>query len=140
MTTQAMTTVDASPSSLEDALRAALGSQERDEHASAIREASATADPEVLVVLMGDHADSISRNAAMDALTRGGTRSLSALVRALRHPDPEVVMFAAGVLGKTRDRAAVPHLVGLLTHLDVNVVQQAIESLAHLRSSAAVNA
>ena len=140
MTTQAMTSVDASPSSLEDALRAALGSHERDERASAIREASATADPEVLVVLMGDHADSISRNAAMDALTRGGTRSLSALVRALRHPDPEVVMFAAGVLGKTRDRAAVPHLVGLLTHLDVNVVQQAIESLSQLRASSAVGA
>jgi HEAT repeat protein len=131
---------EAAAASLEDALRAALGSQERDERAAAIREASASADPEALVVLMGDHADSISRNAAMDALTRGGTRSLSALVRALRHPDPEVVMFAAGVLGKTRDRAAIPHLVGLLTHLDVNVVQQAIESLAQLRASSAVGA
>jgi HEAT repeat protein len=126
--------------SLEDALRAALGNQEREERAAAIREASTSADPEALVVLMGDHADSISRNAAMDALSRGGGRSLSALVRALRHPDPEVVMFAAGVLGKTRDRAAIPHLVGLLTHLDVNVVQQAIESLAQLRASSAVGA
>ena len=49
-------------------------------------------------------------------------------------------MFAAGVLGKTRERAAIPHLVGLLTHLDVNVVQQAIESLAQLRASSAVGA
>jgi HEAT repeat protein len=126
--------------SLEEALRAALGSQERDDRSAAIREASVTADPEALVVLMGDHADSISRNAAMDALTRGGARSLGALVRALRHPDAEVVMFAAGVLGKTRERAAIPHLVGLLTHLDVNVVQQAIESLAQLRASSAVGA
>jgi HEAT repeat protein len=126
--------------SLEDALLAALGTDARDERAAAIRDASENADPESLVLLMSDHADSISRNAAMDALTRGGARSLSALVRALRHPDPEVVMFAAGVLGKTRDRAAIPHLVGLLTHLDVNVVQQAIESLAQLRSSAAVSA
>ena len=139
-----MTVATAEPepaaASLEDALRAALGSQERDERADAIRAAARRADPEALVVLMGDHADSISRNAAMDALTRGGARSLGALVRALRHPDAEVVMFAAGVLGKTRDRAAIPHLVGLLTHLDVNVVQQAIESLAQLRASSAVGA
>ncbi|HVU52491.1 MAG TPA: HEAT repeat domain-containing protein [Polyangia bacterium] len=141
MTPEATTPAEGSPAaSLEDALRAALGSDERDERATAIREASTRADPEALVVLMGDHADSIGRNAAMDALTRGGARSLSALVRALRHPDPEVVMFAAGVLGKTRDRAAIPHLVGLLTHLDVNVVQQAIESLAQLRASSAVGA
>jgi HEAT repeat protein len=134
-------TAEAAPAaSLEEALRAALGSQERDERAEAIRAASERADPEALVVLMGDHADSIGRNAAMDALTRGGARGLGALVRALRHPDPEVVMFAAGVLGKTRERAAIPHLVGLLTHLDVNVVQQAIESLAQLRASSAVGA
>lgn len=133
---------DEAPSngSLEEALRAALGSAEREERAGAIREAAVHADPEALVVLMGDHADSISRNAAMDALTQGGSRSLGALARALRHPDPEVVMFAAGVLGKTRDRAAIPHLVGLLTHADVNVVQQAIESLAQLRASSAVGA
>jgi HEAT repeat protein len=136
-----MSAEDSGPAaSLEDALRAALGSDARDERAEAIREAATTADPEALVVLVGDHADSISRNAAMDALTKGGSRSLGALVRALRHPDPEVVMFAAGVLGKTRDRAAIPHLVGLLTHLDVNVVQQAIESLAQLRASSAVGA
>jgi HEAT repeat protein len=137
---QAEAPTEAPPASLEDALRAALGGEEREARGAAIREASVRADPEALVVLIGDHADSISRNAALDALTRGGTRSLSALVRALRHPDPEVVMFAAGVLGKTRDRAAIPHLVGLLTHLDVNVVQQAIESLAHLRASSAVGA
>jgi HEAT repeat protein len=131
---------DPASHTLDDALRAALGTDAREVRAAAIREASEQADPEALVALMGDHADSVSRNAAMDALTRGGARSLSALVRALRHPDAEVVMFAAGVLGKTRDRAAIPHLVGLLTHLDVNVVQQAIESLAQLRSSAAVNA
>ncbi len=126
--------------SLEDALRSALRTDARDERADAIRDAAQRADPEALVALMGDHADSISRNAAMDALTRGGTRSLSALVRALQDPDAEVVMFAAGVLGKTRERAAIPHLIGLLTHLDVNVVQQAIESLAQLRSGAAVGA
>ena len=55
-------------------------------------------DPDLLVEAVADHVDSLRRNAAMDALAKGGARSVPALVRGLRHPDGEVVMFSAGVL------------------------------------------
>jgi HEAT repeat protein len=127
-------------SSLEEALHAALGASERAPRRAAIQSAAKSADPEALVGLVAGHADSIRRNAAIDALTRGGARSLPALVRALRHADAEVVMFAAGILGKTRDGTAVPELVKLLEHADINVAQQAAESLGQLRSPLAVDA
>ena len=78
--------------------------------------------------------DAIRRNAALEALTKGGRRSVPALVRALSDPDPEVVMFAAQTLGKTRDPSAIPHLAALLRHGDINVCQAAIESLGELRA------
>jgi HEAT repeat protein len=127
-------------SSLEEALYAALGDAERGPRRAAIQTAAKSADPDVLVSLVAGHADSIRRNAAIDALSRGGTRSLPALMRALRHADTEVVMFAAGILGKTRDGTAVPELVRLLEHIDINVAQQAAESLGQLRSPLAVDA
>ncbi|HLK90460.1 MAG TPA: HEAT repeat domain-containing protein [Polyangia bacterium] len=127
-------------SSLEEALYAALGAADRAPRRDAIQTAARTADPDALVGLVAGHADSVRRNAAIDALSRGGTRSLPALMRALRHADAEVVMFAAGILGKTRDGTAVPELVKLLEHRDINVAQQAAESLGHLRSPLAVEA
>src|SRR6185369_1042796 len=54
-------------------------------------------------------------------------------------PDGEVVMFSAGVLARTGSPAAIPHLVSLLDHEDINVVQQVIDSLAQLRSTLAVD-
>jgi len=51
-----------------------------------------------------------------------------------------VVMFAAGILGKTRDGTAVPELIKLLGHADINVAQQAAESLGQLRSPLATDA
>jgi HEAT repeat protein len=42
------------------------------------------------------------------------------------------------VLGRTRDPAAVPHLVVLLEHQDANVAQAAIDALAQLRATVAV--
>ncbi len=47
-------------------------------------------------------------------------------------------MFSAGVLARTGSPAAIAHLVSLLDHGDINVVQQVIESLSLLRSSLAV--
>jgi HEAT repeat protein len=127
-------------SSLEEALYAALGDADRAPRRAAIQTAAQKADPDALVGLVGAHDDSIRRNAAIDALSRGGTRSLPALMRALRHADTEVVMFAAGILGKTRDGTAVPELTKLLGHPDINVAQQAAESLGQLRSPLAVDA
>ena len=76
----------------------------------------------------------------MDALATGGARSVPALVRGLRHPDGEVVMFSAGVLARTGSPAAIPHLVSLLDHDDINVVQQVIDGLSQIRSTLAVEA
>jgi HEAT repeat protein len=116
----------------------ALNQPDRHQRVKVIGAASRAADPDDLVRAVGDHVDHIRRNAAMDALAKGGARSVPALVRALEDPDPEVVMFAAGVLGKTRTREAVPHLVRLLGYEDVNIVQTAAESLGHLRAAIAV--
>jgi HEAT repeat protein len=125
--------------SLEEALLGALGNADREPRRRAIETAASGGDPDGLLRLVADHGDSIRRNAAIEALSRSGTRSVPALTRALKDPDPEVVMFAAGIMGKTRDLAAVPHLIELLDHPDINVAQQAIESLGMLRSGQAVD-
>jgi HEAT repeat protein len=124
--------------SLTSALLAALDTHERPRREQAIRQAAVGASPEDLVAMIGDGDNSIRRNAAMEALSRGGSRSVPALVRALRSEDPELVMFATNVLGRTRDPAAVPHLVVLLEHQDPNVAQAAIDALAQLRATVAV--
>jgi HEAT repeat protein len=49
-------------------------------------------------------------------------------------------MFSAGVLARTGSPAAIPHLVSLLDHEDVNVVQQVIDGLSQIRSTLAVEA
>ena len=77
------------------------------------------------------------RAAVLDALARGGNRSLSALVSALRSSDDGVVMYAATALGEARDPAAVPHLIRLVQHPDLNVAQAAIDALGKLRAQSA---
>jgi HEAT repeat protein len=129
-----------SPESLSASLLAALGAVDRGERARAIAGAAEMVDPDLLIEAVADHVDSRRRNAAMDALAKGGARSVPALVRGLRHPDGEVVMFSAGVLARTGSPAAIPHLVSLLDHEDINVAQQVIDSLAHMRSAVAVDA
>ncbi len=124
--------------SIEEAVLLALRSSDVKVRSAAIAKASQAADPEALVGAVGDPSNHVRRNAAIDALTRAGPRSVPTLVRALRHDDAEVVMFAATILGRTRDPSAVPHLVALLGHADVNVAQAAIESLGRLRAAAAV--
>ena len=125
-------------SSMSEALLMALGNLDRAEREQAIEQAAETADPEGLVDLIAAE-DAVRRNAALDALTKGGRRSVPALLGALGDPDPEVVMFAASTLGRTRDATAVPHLCRLLRHEDINVAQAAIESLGLLRASAALD-
>jgi HEAT repeat protein len=127
-------------SSLNDAVLLAISNLARPERERAIQSAAETADPEQLVGLISTEDDAIRRNAAMEALARGGRRSVPALVKALEDQDPEVVMFAATTLGKTRDLSAVPHLARALRHDDVNVCHAVIESLGSLRASAALDA
>ena len=126
--------------SIEEAMMLALRSSDSRVRAGAITQAARSADPEDLVEAVADQSNALRRNAAIDALTRAGPRGVPTLIRALRHADVEVVMFAAGILGKTRDATAVPHLVRLLDHDDINVAQGAIESLAQLRAAPSVNA
>ena len=128
------------PSRSSASLLAALGAVDRGERARAIAGAAEMVDPDLLIEAVADHVDSRRRNAAIDALAKGGARSVPALVRGLRHPDGEVVMFSAGVLARTGSPAAIPHLVSLLDHEDINVAQQVIDSLAHMRSAVAVDA
>ena len=128
-----------SSDSLASAVLAALEQIDRPTRSQVIADAAETVDPDHLVEVMSDQDDSRRRNAAMEALSRGGTRSVPALLRALKANDPEVVMFAANVLGRTRDPAAIPHLVSLLEHTDPNVAQAAIDSLAQLRATVAIN-
>jgi HEAT repeat protein len=124
--------------SLTSALLAALDTRNRSEREQAINQQAAAGNPDALVAVLGDGDHARRRNAAMGALSRGGQRSVPALLRALRSDDPELVMFAANVLGRTRDPAAVPHLVVLLEHPDPNVAQAAIDALAQLRATVAV--
>src|SRR5438128_1900622 len=119
--------------SIEEALLGALRDSDSHVRLRAIADAARVVDPEALISAVADQSNAIRRNAAIDALARGGARSVPTLIRALRHADPEVVMFAAGVLGRTRDASAVPHLIALLDHEDINIAQGAIESLARLR-------
>jgi len=129
-----------SPESLTASLLEALGASDRAERARAIAGAAEMVDPDLLIEAVADQADARRRNAAMDALATGGARSVPALVRGLRHPDGEVVMFSAGVLARTGSPAAIPHLVSLLDHEDINVVQQVIDGLSQIRSTLAVEA
>jgi HEAT repeat protein len=119
--------------SLNEAVLLALADLDRSHRQRAIQEAADGADPDRLVGLISVD-DAVRRNAALEALGKGGRRSVPALVRALNDPDPEVVMFAASTLGKTRDPSAIPHLAAVLKHTDINVCQAAIESLGELRA------
>ncbi len=130
--------VDSDGGSIASAVLGALGHEDREVRSWAVDAAAQSAHPDDLIAGLADPENAKRRNAALDALALGGVRSVPSLTRALRNDDPEVVMFAASALGKTRDKSAVPHLLALLDHDDVNVTQAAMESLALLRASAAV--
>lgn len=127
------------PQSLDEALLAALAESEGADSPSSEGSAAEggrrcpTESPEPNATV----ADGGKRAAVLDALARGGNRSLSALVAALRSGDDDVVMYAATALGETRDPAAVPYLIRLLQHPDLNVAQAAIDALGKLRAQSA---
>ena len=85
----------------------------------------------------GKHKEAGRRNAVLDALARGGARGISALISALRSSEADVVMYAATALGEAHDAAAVPHLIRLLQHPDLNVARAAIDALGKLRAQSA---
>jgi HEAT repeat protein len=85
----------------------------------------------------GNSDDEVRRTAVLEALSRGGSRNLSTLVSALRSNDDDVAMYAATALGEARDPAAVPHLIRLVQHPDLNVAQAAIDALGKLRAQSA---
>src|SRR4051794_24977960 len=128
------------PSCLSGAILSALEQADRTLRGAAIAQAARTVDPDELVQVLGDEDNAIKRNAAIGALTQSTPRSMPALIRALKHKDPEVVLFTVGVLGKSRDPIAIPHLVSLIDHEEINVAQAAIDSLSQLRSTVAVEA
>lgn len=128
------------PDSLAAAVLSLLEVRDVEERAHAVEEAAIAVDPGELVELLATGDNSRLRNGAIEALGHGGDRAIPALLKALRDRDPEKVMFAAGVLGKSRARDVVPHLVELIGHGDLNVAQTAIESLAQLRAPSAVDA
>lgn len=127
------------PGSIAEAILLSLGDEDRSVRKEAIWQASHESDPDELVHMVEDHADARRRNAAIEALASGGARSVPALVRTLRHPDPEVIMFAASILGRTRDLSAVEPLIALVeTTRDDNVAAAAIEALGKLAALEAV--
>src|SRR5688572_4514903 len=84
---------------LSDALLMGLGHADLAERQRAIDEAARDVDARQLVgMIAGD--DVIRRNSSLAALTKGGRRSVPALLQSLQDPDPEVVMFATSTLGK----------------------------------------
>jgi HEAT repeat protein len=136
----ASTGSDSQGGSLAEAILLAIERMDPSERRQAIADAARNVPADDLTRAMGDQVNAARRNVAMEALTLGGSHSIPALVRSLTDPDPEVVMFAASVLGKSRDPAAIPHLVALLEHDDINVAQAAIDSLSQLRPAPAVDA
>jgi HEAT repeat protein len=123
--------------SLDEALMAALG--ERRSSVGGAGLADVPDRPGDTPSPQGKNEDAARRVAVLDALARGGSRSISALVSALRSNDDDVAMYAATALGEARDPAAVPHLIRLLQHPDLNVAQAAIDALGKLRAQSAAS-
>ena len=80
------------------ALLNALGEADRTARDHGISRAAAEVDPDELVGAIADPVNAVRRNAAMDALARGGPRSVPSLIRVLDSSDDELVMFSAGTL------------------------------------------
>ena len=125
------------PQSLDVALLAALGSPAAPAEKPTPGPATPGFTPEIERDGVGKDEEAARRNAVLDALARGGSRGISALISALRSSEADVVMYAATALGEARDAAAVPHLIRLLQHPDLNVAQATIDALGKLRAQAA---
>ena len=125
------------PQSLDVTLLAALGGPANAASQPTPAPATPGFTPEVERESAGKTEEAARRNAVLDALARGGSRGISALISALRSSEADVVMYAATALGEARDAAAVPHLTRLLQHPDLNVAQATIDALGKLRAQAA---
>ncbi len=121
--------------SLDQALQAALGEGGRSAFGPDFAEG--TGSVEQPRGSRGRSEDILGRTALLDALASGGSQGISALVSAVRSGDDDVAMYAATALGDARDPAAVPHLIRLVRHPDLNVAQAAIDALGKLRAQSA---
>jgi HEAT repeat protein len=100
-------------------------------------------DPAVapLCVLLRTRRDDEARvAAAVDALAATSGDPLANLGELAADPNPAVAADAAQILGRRRDRRAVPLLAQLTAHADDNVAVAAIEALGRVGGRAAVDA
>ena len=88
--------------------------------------------------MVADGVDAVRRNAALAALERQGPYALPHLQAMLSLADEDVVMFALQILARIGDPAAVPGVLPLIRHPQLNIAQSAIEALGRLRSREAV--
>jgi HEAT repeat protein len=124
--------------SLDEALLAALGEGSGQTSTGSLPGALSPSGSLATRAADGRADESARHDAIWDSLAaRGGARSLSSLLSALRSSDDDVAMYAATALGEARDPAAVPHLIRLLQHPDLNVAQAAIDALGKLRAQSA---
>jgi HEAT repeat protein len=123
------------PQSLDDALLAALGERARSPSGGMF--SKTTVDVPGSPPEPATDGDDPAKDAALGAFVRGGHHSFSTLVGGLGSTDGAVVMYCARALGEAHDPAAVPHLIRLLQHPDLNVGQAAIDALGKLRAQSA---
>jgi HEAT repeat protein len=95
-------------------------------------------EPAAVGELVGEDANAVLRNAALEVLERQGSYALPTLLDMARGNDPEIAMFAVQVLARIRETAAAPTLLGLLDHFDENLVLAVIEALAAVGARSAV--
>ena len=124
----------------ETAILAALEDETPAVRQRAIRMATRYIEPEVLGELVSDEANAIRRNAAIAALERQGPYAVRHLQTMLGRSQPDVVMFALQVLARIGDPTAVPSVLPLVRHPNLNIAQSAVEALGQLRNVEAVPA
>jgi len=124
-------------SSRDEALLAALGEVCGASENPGLAGGAVTSGPLDLSQAHGNGDDISRRMAMLDGLACGDSHNLATLVCALHSNDDDVAMSAATTLGEARDPAAVPHLIRLVQHPNLNVAQAAIDALGKLRAQSA---
>jgi HEAT repeat protein len=89
-------------------------------------------------VLREDRADEAKNAATVDALVATVGDPATALIELTAHPLPPVAADAALILGRRRERRALPALAKLSTGADDNVAVAAIEALGRIGGRSAV--
>jgi HEAT repeat protein len=93
---------------------------------------------ELCRILAEDRSDEAKNAAAMDTLALTNAAVTHQLLGLAAHANPAVVADAVQVLGRRRERAALPLLCRLATGADDNVALVAIEALGRIGGRAAV--